>query len=113
MASDLDKSDEVHGEKAIVEQSETLVKSDLINDALDGENREHDMSTWEAMKSHPWACLWAFTMCFTIVSFLCCFLLISPHFGFPQITPYLQISRSYQLIYPQSGYGVVRYVPEW
>lgn len=70
MASDLDKSDEVHGEKAAVEQAEVLVKSDLMNDAFDGENREHDMTTWEAMKSHPWACLWAFTMCFTIVSFL-------------------------------------------
>ncbi|KOS37578.1 hypothetical protein ACN38_g11629 [Penicillium nordicum] len=68
MALDLDnKSDEAHGEKAAVEQSEVLVKSDLMNDAFDGENREHEMTTWEAIKSHPWACLWAFTMCFTIV----------------------------------------------
>ncbi|KAJ5506301.1 Major facilitator superfamily domain general substrate transporter [Penicillium expansum] len=67
MSSGLDKSDEVHGEKAAIEQSEVLVKSDLMTDAFDGENREHEMTTWAAMKSHPWACLWAFTMCFTIV----------------------------------------------
>lgn len=93
MASDLDKSDEVHGEKAAVEQAEVLVKSDLMNDAFDGENREHDMTTWEAMKSHPWACLWAFTMCFTIVSFYIDFpaFRVSPD---PQIPPYHQISRS-------------------
>lgn len=69
MSSGLDKSDEVHDEKPAVEQSEVLVKSDLIADALDGESRELEMTTWVAMKKHPWACLWAFTMCFTIVSF--------------------------------------------
>ncbi|KAG0158000.1 hypothetical protein PDIDSM_5513 [Penicillium digitatum] len=67
MSSGLDKSDEVHDEKPAVEQSEVLVKSDLIADALDGESRELEMTTWVAMKKHPWACLWAFTMCFTIV----------------------------------------------
>jgi len=39
-------------------------------DAYDGENREHAQGTWEAFKSHPWACFWAFLMCFTIVSLL-------------------------------------------
>ncbi|KGO72072.1 Major facilitator superfamily domain, general substrate transporter [Penicillium italicum] len=67
MSSGLEKSDEVHGEKAAIEQSEVMVKSDLMAEALDGENRELEMTTWVAMKSHPWACLWAFTMCFTIV----------------------------------------------
>lgn len=66
--SSIDKNDDLHGEKAGIEQSEVLVNSDLMNDAFDGENREHEMSTWMAIKSHPWACLWGFTMCFTIVS---------------------------------------------
>jgi SP family general alpha glucoside:H+ symporter-like MFS transporter len=39
-----------------------------MNDALNGENREHEMGVWAAVKKHPWACFWAFTMCFTIVS---------------------------------------------
>ncbi|CAG7950314.1 unnamed protein product [Penicillium nalgiovense] len=65
--SSVDKNDDLHSEKAAIEQSEVLVNTDLMNDAFDGENREHEMSTWAAIKSHPWACLWAFTMCFTIV----------------------------------------------
>lgn len=44
-----------------------LVNPDLFGDAVDGENREHEMGVWDAVKSHPWACLWAFIMCFTIV----------------------------------------------
>ncbi|KAJ5794490.1 hypothetical protein N7457_001089 [Penicillium paradoxum] len=66
MSSDT-KSTELPDEKAGVEKSEVLVNQDLMNDAFDGENREHEMGTWQAVKSHPWACLWAFTMCFTIV----------------------------------------------
>ena len=50
-----------------VKQSEILVNQDLMNDAVHGENREHKMSMWQATKDHPWACLWAFTMSFTIV----------------------------------------------
>ncbi|KAF7118667.1 hypothetical protein CNMCM5793_008205 [Aspergillus hiratsukae] len=46
---------------------EILVNPDLLNEAVDGENREHEMGLWQSVKSHPWACLWAFTMCFTIV----------------------------------------------
>jgi hypothetical protein len=50
-----------------------LVDKDLMNDAFDGENREHALGVWAAAKQHPWACFWAFTMCFTIVcSFLLC-----------------------------------------
>lgn len=45
-----------------------LVNPDLMDDAVDGENVEHAMTVWEAIKGHPWACLWAFIMCFTIVS---------------------------------------------
>lgn len=47
---------------------EVLAKPDLMSAAFDGENREHEMGVWEAAKSHPWACFWAFVMCFTIVS---------------------------------------------
>lgn len=63
-------SESVRGEKHDVLHSEKVTTSDLMGDAFDGENREHEMGVWEAAKSHPWACLWAFVMCFTIVR--CC-----------------------------------------
>lgn len=47
--------------------SEVLVDQNLMNDAFEGENAEHAMGVWEAVKTHPSACFWAFTMCFTIV----------------------------------------------
>ncbi|GFZ47582.1 hypothetical protein JCM24511_05326 [Saitozyma sp. JCM 24511] len=40
---------------------------ELLADAFQGENREHEMGMWEAFKEYPMACLWAFTMSFTIV----------------------------------------------
>ncbi|KAF2711321.1 general substrate transporter [Pleomassaria siparia CBS 279.74] len=46
---------------------EVLVNSDLLNNAYDGENAEHDESLLDAIKTHPMACFWAFVMCFTIV----------------------------------------------
>ncbi|KAJ5247414.1 hypothetical protein N7468_002397, partial [Penicillium chermesinum] len=55
------------GEKTEIQQNETLKNEDLMNDAFAGEIREHEMGTWESVKTHPWACLWAFIMCFTIV----------------------------------------------
>lgn len=51
-----------------VGQSEVLANLDLMNDAIEGESREHKMSVWSAVKAYPWACLWSFIMCFTIVS---------------------------------------------
>lgn len=68
---------DVHGEKAVdieslkdhkVDQCEDLVDQDVMLNAFDGENREHEMGMWEAAKKHPMACIWAFTFCFTIVS---------------------------------------------
>jgi SP family general alpha glucoside:H+ symporter-like MFS transporter len=56
---DLQKKDILH--------SEVLVNQDLLTAAYDGENREHDMGPWEAVKLHPMACFWAFIFCFTIV----------------------------------------------
>ena len=47
--------------------SEVLVNQDLLNDAFNGENHEHEEGVWAAAKGHPMACLWAFIMCFTIV----------------------------------------------
>jgi len=52
-----------------VMHSEVLVDKDLMATAYEGENREHEMGVWEAAKSHPMACFWAFTMSFTIVWF--------------------------------------------
>ncbi|KAJ5875578.1 uncharacterized protein N7473_012925 [Penicillium subrubescens] len=55
-------------EKVEIQQREEILDDkDLLNDAFAGENKEHEMGAWEAAKKHPWACLWAFTMCFTIV----------------------------------------------
>jgi SP family general alpha glucoside:H+ symporter-like MFS transporter len=57
----------VHGQK-----DNTAFHTELkehTNNAVDAENREHEMGMWEAAKTYPWACLWAFIMCFTIVSF--------------------------------------------
>lgn len=57
-------------EKVEFQQTEKVLDDvDLLNDAFAGENKEHEMGVWEAFKKHPWACLWAFTMCFTIVSY--------------------------------------------
>lgn len=57
---------EVH--HAEVKGSEVLGNQDMMNDAFDGENEEHEEGVWAAFKKHPWACFWAFVMCFTIVS---------------------------------------------
>ncbi|UKZ95792.1 uncharacterized protein TrAFT101_010606 [Trichoderma asperellum] len=64
-----EKQDDLHVGAAHVDvpNSEVLGNKDLISDAIDGENQEHEMGVWEAVKTHPWACLWAFIMCFTIV----------------------------------------------
>ncbi len=51
------------------DHAEILTKPALMENAFDGENREHEMGVWEAAKKHPWGCFWAFVMCFTIVSF--------------------------------------------
>ncbi|KAL9625825.1 MAG: hypothetical protein Q9160_000145 [Pyrenula sp. 1 TL-2023] len=53
--------------KVDVQASEVLANTDLLNDAYEGENREHATGLWEAAKTHPKACIWAFIMCFTIV----------------------------------------------
>ncbi|KXH26311.1 hypothetical protein CSIM01_03689 [Colletotrichum simmondsii] len=47
--------------------NKTLSDADLMNDAFDGENEEHNQGLWQAVKTHPKACFWAFIMCFTIV----------------------------------------------
>jgi hypothetical protein len=103
----IEPKDELHHRVAPVEihHSEVLVNADLMNDAVHGENREHAMGMWEACKSYPWACFWASTMSFTIVS------------------PFSRIPESHTMeIRPplarttadahQSGHGVVRYVFE-
>lgn len=57
-----------HDEKVDIHESSVLKNPDLMGEAFDGENHEHEQGVWEAFKSHKWACFWAFTMCFTIVS---------------------------------------------
>lgn len=48
-------------------KSEVLVDKQLMNNAFEGENREHEEGVWESAKAHPMACFWAFVFCFTIV----------------------------------------------
>ena len=55
-------------EKHNIHQSEVLRDANLMSDAFDAENREHEMGVWDAVKTHPMACFWAFIFCFTIVS---------------------------------------------
>lgn len=52
-----------------VKEAEVLGNQDRMNDAFDGEDQEHQEGVWAGVKNHPWACFWAFVMCFTIVSF--------------------------------------------
>jgi SP family general alpha glucoside:H+ symporter-like MFS transporter len=54
--------------KHSVMQSDVLIDPNLMSSAYDGENYEHSQGLWTAVKSHPMAAFWAFTMCFTIVS---------------------------------------------
>jgi SP family general alpha glucoside:H+ symporter-like MFS transporter len=59
---------DVDREKDYHERAEVLDDKELMSDAQNAENREHDMTIWEAVKDHPMACFWAFIFCFTIVS---------------------------------------------
>ncbi|MCJ1305205.1 hypothetical protein MMC08_008019, partial [Hypocenomyce scalaris] len=59
--------EEVEIDEKRTREPDVLVNKDLLNDAYREENREHEMGIWEAVKSYPLACLWAFTMCFTII----------------------------------------------
>lgn len=63
-------SKEMGEKQAAVGHDELVSSSDpsLMNEAFDGEHIEHQTTAWEAVKQHPWACFWAFIMCFTIVS---------------------------------------------
>ncbi|GKZ34753.1 hypothetical protein AbraIFM66950_005109 [Aspergillus brasiliensis] len=71
MAAETDVADQrdekPQSEKVDIHQSEVLDNPDLMHEAFDGENYEHQMGVWEAAKQYPWACFWAFLMCFTIV----------------------------------------------
>ncbi|KAH7184790.1 general substrate transporter [Fusarium flagelliforme] len=58
------KDELAHGD---VDHAEVLHNPDLMSDAFDAERREHEQGAWAAAKAHPWACFWAFMMCFTIV----------------------------------------------
>ena len=60
---------EVLGEKTDMYHSDVLANNDLMNEAFEGENEEHNEGLWVSAKRHPMACMWAFIMCFTIVSF--------------------------------------------
>jgi arginine utilization protein RocB len=46
--------------------SEILVNKDLMTDAFQGEDSEHEQTVWQAVVSHKMACFWAFGMCFTM-----------------------------------------------
>jgi hypothetical protein len=50
--------------------SEILVNKDLMTDAFQGEDSEHNQTLWQAVVSHKMACFWAFIMCFTMLVFV-------------------------------------------
>ena len=52
---------------AAVHPPDALVDKEMLTDAFQGENNEHQMGSWEAAKNYPTACFWAFIMAFTIV----------------------------------------------
>lgn len=91
-SGDFKEKEELHeggemGEKHDVLHAEVLASADLMNDAFDAENREHEMGIWQAAKAHPMACFWAFLMCFTIVS-------LFPRNGFTSLSdPGSQIAK--------------------
>jgi SP family general alpha glucoside:H+ symporter-like MFS transporter len=64
----------VNAEKADIHNIENVRdgKYDEVQfkaDAMEAENAEHDMTVLQAVKAYPMACLWAFIMSSTIVSF--------------------------------------------
>ena len=65
------RMDNVALEEKDVHYSELKVDSDAMNQAYAAENAEHELSAWQAVRTHPMACFWAFLMCFTIVSSTC------------------------------------------
>ncbi|ETN38422.1 uncharacterized protein HMPREF1541_06457 [Cyphellophora europaea CBS 101466] len=67
MADPVDSHSEKGGQRSLSIHAEVLGNQDLMVDAIDGENNEHAMGIWTAFKAYPWACFWAFIMCFTIV----------------------------------------------
>ncbi|KAL4802727.1 general substrate transporter [Aspergillus unguis] len=62
-----DSSDSKEVTQIQSEKADVLHNEDLLHNAFDGENFEHELGAWEAAKKYPWACFWAFVMCFTIV----------------------------------------------
>ena len=47
-------------------RSETVLNKDVMNEALRGEDLEHNQTVWQAVKSHKMACFWSTVMCFTM-----------------------------------------------
>lgn len=55
--------DEKHqGHQPDIYHPDILINADLMKDAVDGENREHDMGVWMAVRTYPCDCSWAFIM---------------------------------------------------
>lgn len=83
-------------EKVEVEQMEKVLgDGDLLSEAAMAENKEHEMGVWEAAKKHPWACLWAFTMCFTIVRLQFLSSIFPLHIGSPKTQGVLSHNESF------------------
>ena len=51
-----------------LDEPQIVMDKEMFTDAIQGENREHAMTMWEAVNTYPMACIWAFVMAFTIVS---------------------------------------------
>jgi SP family general alpha glucoside:H+ symporter-like MFS transporter len=71
MSHDIETVPPNYGEKNAVEHVSDI-KTDEANfraDAMEAENVEHNMTVMQAVKAYPMACLWAFIMSSTIVSY--------------------------------------------
>lgn len=51
-----------------VGRDDVIHNKELLEEAFAAENHEHSMTMWQAAKSYPAACIWAFIMAFTIAS---------------------------------------------
>ncbi|KAF2024251.1 hypothetical protein EK21DRAFT_117987 [Setomelanomma holmii] len=70
-AIDRDNIDSEVTQKAAHGSPEILSDKELMNNAYEAENREHENGLWEAVMDHPMACFWAFVFCLTIVMESC------------------------------------------
>lgn len=64
MVEDMERHDDAATQ---VGRDDVIHNKELLEEAFAAETHEHSMTVWQAAKSYPAACIWAFIMAFTIV----------------------------------------------